>query len=448
MIESAAALNRSLETQVPHSESEKMKAGRRALRAAFMGFFVDMFDVYLPIVAMGPAMAYFQPATLSPALKSTLYFIVFALSLVGRPVGATLFGHYGDRIGRKKITVLSMGGFALVTLLIGLLPGYQTWGIGSIALLILLRLVDGIFLGGEYTGANPLAMEYAPKEARGLWSAIIQAGFPAAMAVMSLITMGLLRLFPAGGIDSPYVRWGWRIPFFLGALLAGGIFAYYLKRVPESEVWASAAKSESPLKELFRGDDFRCLLQVFVVMSGIWFTLNTITSILPGVLLTIRHVSNAVVTNAQIVANIILTVVFILVGVLGQKLGRRTILTAFGLGACTVGPFLYFVLVRSGYQSPSEVIVLVTGVNLCVTPVWAVLTAYITERFPTSVRASGFGVGYSAATIIPAFSSFYMLGLERLGVPYAYTEIVILALGGVLLLAGALSGPETKQVDI
>jgi hypothetical protein len=94
------------------------------------------------------------------------------------------------------------------------------------------------------------------------------------------------------------------------------------------------------------------------------------------------------------------------------------------------------------------VIVLVTGVNLCVTPVWAVLTAYITERFPTSVRASGFGVGYSAATIIPAFSWFYMLGLERLGVPYAYTEIVILALGGVLLLAGALSGPETKQVDI
>ena len=418
------------------------------MRAAFMGFFVDMFDVYLPIVALGPAMSYFQPATLSPALKSTLYFIVLALSLVGRPVGATLFGHYGDRFGRKKITLLSMGGFALVTLLIGLLPGYQTWGIGSIALLAFLRLVDGIFLGGEYTGANPLAMEYAPKEARGLWSAIIQAGFPVAMAAMSLITTGLLWLFPAEGIDSPYVRWGWRIPFFLGALLAGGILAYYVKRVPESEVWASAEKSKSPLKELFRGENFRRLMQVFVVMSGIWFTLNAITSILPGVLLTIRHVSDVVVTNAQIVANILLTAVFILVGVVGQKFGRRIILIAFGLAACTVGPFLYFVLMKAGYRSATEVIALVTGVNLCVTPVWAVLAAYINERFHTSVRASGYGVGYSAATIIPAFSSFYMLGLKGMGVSYAYTGIVILAAGGVLLVAGALAGPETKDVDI
>ncbi len=129
-----------------------MKAGQRALRAAFMGFFVDMFDVYLPIVALGPAMSYFQPATLSPALQSTLYFIVFALSLVGRPVGATLFGHYGDRFGRRKITLLSMGGFAVVTLLIGLLPGYQTWGIGSVGLLAFLRLVDGIFLEANIRG--------------------------------------------------------------------------------------------------------------------------------------------------------------------------------------------------------------------------------------------------------------------------------------------------------
>jgi MFS family permease len=448
MVESRAPSNRASETPISHSESQKIKVGQRALRAAFMGFFVDMFDVYLPVVALGPAISYFEPATLSPALQSTLYYIVFALSLVGRPIGATLFGHYGDKVGRRRITLLSMGGFALVTLTIGLLPGYQTWGAGSISLLILLRLVDGIFLGGEYTGANPLAMEYAPKQSRGTWSAIIQAGFPVAMAAMSLITTGLLRIFPAGGIDSPYVRWGWRIPFFLGALLAGGVFLYYLRKVPESSVWASAEKSKSPLKELFRGDNFRCLLQVFLLMSGIWFTLNAITSILPGVLLTIRHVSNVVVTNAQLVANIVLIAVFVPVGVLGQKFGRRVILTAFGLAACTLGPFLYFVLVRSGYRSPAELIALVTGVNLCATPVWAVITAYITERFPTSVRASGYGVGYSAATIIPAFSSFYMLGLEALRVPYAYTEIVILALGGVLLLAGALSGPETKHVDI
>lgn len=448
MVESAASVNRGIDAQAPHSEAERMKAGQRALRAAFMGFFVDMFDVYLPIVTLGPAMSYFQPATLSPALQSTLYYIVFALSLVGRPIGATLFGHYGDKLGRRKVTLLSIGGFGMVTLLIGLLPGYQTWGVASITLLIVLRLVDGIFIGGEYTGANPLAMEYAPKNSRGAWSAIIQAAFPVAMAVMALMTAGLLRIFPAGNTESPYVRWGWRIPFFVGALLASGVFVYYLKRVPESEVWASAEKSRWPLKELFRGGNFRCLLQVFLLMSGIWFTLNAITSIMPGVLLTVRHVNTVVVTNAQFIANLVLILVFVPVGLLGQRLGRRVLLTAFGLTSCTLGPFLYFVLVKSGYRSAVEVIVLVTAVNLCATPVWAMITSYITERFPTSVRASGYGVGYSAATIIPAFSSFYMLGLKGLGVPYAYTEIVILALGGVLLLAGALSGPETKHVDI
>jgi MFS family permease len=183
------------------------------------------------------------------------------------------------------------------------LPGYESWGIASIVILTLLRFVDGVFLGGEYTGANPLAMEYAPKQKRGEWAAFIHTGFPLSLAAMSLITTALLRMLPAGTAHSPYVQWGWRIPFFLGALFASGIFLYYVRRVPESSVWAKAEKTKSPLKELFRGSNFRCLAQVFLVMSGAWFTLNAVTSILPGVLLTVRHVNSVVVTNAQLVAN-------------------------------------------------------------------------------------------------------------------------------------------------
>ena len=91
---------------------------------------------------------------------------------------------------------------------------------------------------------------------------------------------------------------------------------------------------------------------------------------------------------------------------------------------------------------------LVILVNLCATPVWAIVTSYIIECFPTGVRACGYGVGFSAATIIPAFSSFYMLGLKGLGMPYEYTEIVIFGVGGFLLFLGALSGPETKHVEM
>lgn len=423
------------------------RAGRRALIAAFVGFFVDMYDVYLPTVALGPAMAYFQPAMLSPALQSTLYYIIFALSLVGRPVGATLFGHFGDKVGRRKVTLISMGGFTIVTFLIVLLPGYETWGIASIGVLTLLRFVDGVFLGGEYTGANPLAMEYAPKEKRGVWAAFIHTGFPVAMLVMSLLTTGLLRVFPAGSAQSEYARFGWRIPFLLGALLSGGSFLYYLRRVPESPLWASAQRTESPLKEVCRGENLRCLLQVFLFMSGGWFGVNAVVSILPGVLLTVRHVDSITVTKAQTVAAIALALVFVPFGMLGQKFGRRRVLALIGLATCTAATFSYFVLVKSGYQSAWKVIALVTFINLCFIPSCAFLTSYISERFPTAVRASGFGVGYSAAAIIPAFSSFYMLGLMRLGMPYEYTQLVILALGGLLLMMGVLAGPETKNVD-
>ncbi len=434
--------------QVLQVETAPDDAGQRALRAAFIGFFVDMFDVYLPVVALGPAISYFQPATLSPTLKSTLFYVVFALSLVGRPVGATLFGHYGDKLGRRRVAIISMGGFAVVTLLIGLLPGYENWGMGSIVILVLLRFVDGVFLGGEYTGANPLAMEYAPKEKRGKWAAFIHTGFPLSLAAMSLVTTGLLRVLPAGSLHSPYVQWGWRIPFFLGALFAGGVFLYYVKRVQESKVWTKAEKTKSPLKELFRGDNFRCLSQVFLVMSGAWFTLNAVTSILPGVLLTVRHVNSVVVTNAQLVAYCLLACSFVPFGILGQKIGRRTTLTLIGLAGLTAGPALYYILVRSGYRSPLQLTLLVTLINLCATPVWAIVTSYINERFPTGVRACGYGIGYSAATIIPAFSSFYMLGLKGLGMPYEYTQIVILAVGSLLLLVGALSGPETTHVEL
>ncbi|MGA8160356.1 MAG: MFS transporter [Acidobacteriaceae bacterium] len=434
--------------QVLQVDPAARDAGQRALRAAFVGFFVDMFDVYLPVVALGPAISYFEPATLSPGMKSTLFIVVFALSLVGRPVGATVFGHYGDKIGRRWVAMISMGGFSVVTLLIGLLPGYETWGVGSIVSLVLLRFADGIFLGGEYTGANPLAMEHAPNEKRGKWAAFIHTGFPLSVVTMSLVTAGLLRVLPAGSLHSPYVQWGWRIPFFLGALFAGGVFVYYVVGVQESSVWVKAEKTKSPLKELFRGDNFRCLSQVFLVMSGAWFTLNVVTSILPGVLLTVKHVNNVAVTDAQLVAYSLLALCFVPFGILGQNLGRRVALALVGVTGLTAGPILYYVLIRSGYRSALELTVLMSLINLCTTPVWAIVTAYINERFPTGVRACGYGLGYSAAMIIPAFSSFYMLGLRELGMPYEYTEIVILAVGSLLLLLGALSGPETKHSEL
>ena len=149
---------------------------KRAVRGAFFGFFVDMFDIYLPVVVLAPAIKYFVSPDLSDSATSLVTGAIFAATLVGRPVGAAIFGHFADRVGRKKMTIVSVSGFGILTVLIGCLPGYATWGIASVVLFIALRFIVGVFVGGEYTAASPLAMEYSPKPAaartaRASWSA-------------------------------------------------------------------------------------------------------------------------------------------------------------------------------------------------------------------------------------------------------------------------------------
>jgi uncharacterized membrane protein YfcA len=230
-------------------------SARRALQAAYLGFFVDMFDVYLPIAVLAPALPYFIPSVLSGAAQATIFYVVFAVTLIGRPLGAVVFGHVADRLGRRRTTLVSVAGFGVVTLLIAALPGYDAWGAGAI--LVLVVLLNGIFIGGEYTAANPLAMEYPPKEKRGLYAALIHIGYPAALVCISLLAALMLKVAVGGGAGSAYAIWGWRIPFVIGALLAGALFIYYYRLVPESELWRSANKATTPLKELFSGRSLR-----------------------------------------------------------------------------------------------------------------------------------------------------------------------------------------------
>src|SRR5262249_39796248 len=152
----------------------------RAVRGAWFGFFVDMFDIYLPVVVLAPAIKYFVSPELSDSATSLVTGMIFASTLVGRPVGALIFGHYADRLGRKNATLVSVSGFGILTVMIGCLPGYATWGVASVVLFIALRFIVGVFVGGEYTAASPLAMEYSPKSRRAANSARIMTGFPIA----------------------------------------------------------------------------------------------------------------------------------------------------------------------------------------------------------------------------------------------------------------------------
>lgn len=429
-------------------ESAEFAGKRRAaIRGAFFAEFVDMFDIYLPTVILTPALMYFQPAQMSPGEAGIFTSLVFATTLIGRPVGAAVFGALADRIGRRKTTIVSVTGFGVITLLIAMVPGYTTIGIASYWLLIALRFLDGICLGGGYTGALPLAMEYSPKHKRGLLGGVILAAFPLAYIAINLVGLVCFALFPLAGPDSPYAVWGWRVPFVLGALLAFVLAVYYVRTVSESEIWEQSEKKSFPLRSVFTGASGRSFLQVFTMMTGFWLTQNLVTLFLPTtVLRTTLKLTSTQLTLTLLAAYACLVVSYIASGIIGQRIGRRRFFVILGPLIATVGSVLLGVLV-TGEELPLGVIVLLVCVfSVLVTAPWGVVLPYINERFHTDVRASGFGLGFSASVIIPSFYAFFLGGLSEF-MPYVLGSVVLLAIGGLLGAAGAAAGPETKDVD-
>ncbi|HEX13846.1 MAG TPA: MFS transporter [Desulfurella acetivorans] len=417
---------------------------KRMLKAAFLTFFIDMFDVYLPITVLAPAMEHFVPKSLPVSEVSTIYFLIFTATLIGRPVGAFLFGHYSDAIGRKKMGLISISGFSIVTLLLIFIPGFQTLGYITVALFILLRFIDGIFLGGGYTSIVPLAIENAPKEKRGLWGGIIGSGYPVAFVIISIITLLALKIFP----KEAYQVYGWRIIFVIGVLLGVFIVYYIHKLVPESTIWLKVQdRTKSPLKELFSGKNFVSLLQVLLLMLGLWFQIMVVAGTMSIVFIKQLNISPTLTTTVTLVSYLFLIGGYISAGWVSQKIGRKTAFIILGILIGFFTSLLYYLLIAGMYKNMfilflfSALIVTVSGMA------WGIVPSYINERFQTSVRASAYGVGYTLSILIASFYSFYMLALKAI-VPYKYTQIVLLVFAGILVIIGAILGPETKEINM
>ncbi|MBO0730465.1 MAG: MFS transporter [Acidimicrobiaceae bacterium] len=423
---------------------------RNAIIGAIIGWAVDFYDIYLPAGALTPALAFFLPASIPAEIRGTILGIVVVITLIGRPIGAFIFGHFGDVIGRKRTALIAIAGFGVMTLLIAIMPGYATWGLAAVVILTILRLIGGIFMGGEYTAANPLAMEYTPKRFRGIVGGGIQSAYPLSAVFVFFITALVLSIAPVGGINSAYVQWGWRIPFLIGAGLALAFLIYYWRSVEESKLWEEATKQtavKAPLKVLFTGQNFRILAQVFLMMTGLWFMSQMTATFLVPLLTTVLKLPAGSVTLSMLVANIALILAFLAVAQLGQKFGRRPVLILGGLWTLTVGAAIYaFMIANVQAHGPLALSLALGAAGLVVvTAPWAQATTYINERFPTGIRASSYGIGYSLAVIIPGFYNFYLLGLSKL-MPFAYGTVVIVFVGGLLLLIGAWLGPETRDV--
>lgn len=429
----------------PAAEAEHRKKGRRALKAAVSGFFVDMYDVYLPVIALAPAIGYFTSSSATALEQALVASGIFVASIIGRPLGAFVFGPLSDRIGRQKTTVIVAGGFTVCTGLMTFMPGYAQIGWWAPALLIALRLLDGLFLGGEYTAANPLAMEYAPRQKRGLYGSLLNLGYPTALAFITIVTMVTLHFFPAGDGTSPYALWGWRIPFFIGFVISAWLFIYYMKAVPESELWKAMTKTENPLKKLFRGQNLKNLGLAFLFSTGAWLTLNASVGVYTNHFKGMG-VGPGTINVAILISTLVGAALFPVIGSLGQKFGRRKVILLIGLSNATIAAGAFYLVLRNVGETGSFIgfsfLMFIPGLL-----VWAMISAFILELFPTDVRASGYGIGWSLPSIIPAFYTYYMLGLSNF-MPYAYTPIVLMVVGGLLIAFAAYKSKDRRHIDL
>lgn len=361
---------------------------RRAIRGGIMGNYVDQFDIFLPVIALAPVSA--QLFGDHDIVRNAG--LIFVATLLGRPLGAMIFGPIADRAGRVLITQVALAGICLTTLLIALVPGHEVLGAGTFLAVLALRLLGGIFLGGEYTSAIPLAMEWARPRSRGRLSGMIMAMSPLANASIAAVTFLLLLLLD----DSEYAAWGWRLPFLLGAALAAAMLIYYRLMVEEAPQRRRPARSAHPLAQLVRGSSRRSLRQVLVLMTGLWLLTYMAVPTLTAQLSRMPQLEPQTVSLVMLGATAVSALAMAGAGALSSRIGRRRFFVGFGLLCAAVSPVILLALL-SGALGAGIGTVLLLAAALQVTTVtgYGPVGAYLTERFPDEIRASGYGVAYS-----------------------------------------------------
>lgn len=419
---------------------------RRSAIGGATSMFVDSFDVYLPALVLPAAMAYFMPAGLDAETRATFTTLLFTVGLLGRPIGSLIFGHLSDRIGRKRTTMISGWGFTIITLIMGLLPGYATWGYGAIAVFAVLRLIGGVFLAGGYSAPMPLAFEQARPERRGWVGGIIGAGAPGAFLLINSLLLIELHTIPEDG----FLSWGWRVPFWLGFVVGIAYLAHY-RKVLEDDAVVAQRRDESrraPLVELMTTHR-SLIIGVFLFTCGYWFATQMSVSFLPTLIVQVLGRSPNLETTLELISSVTTILMILLLASVAQRIGRRKLLMRWALvmAVGVAGAFLLLPLaVHSGAPDWLVGVIYVVAKTLPSAPLGVVL-AYLNERFPASVRATGYGVGYMFGLILPGLYTYWLVWLGDF-MPYEYAPVVPIFLGGLLMFWAVRRGPETNPRDI
>lgn len=422
----AVSFPRSRETAMP-SSAQRARHLRVVAASGLLGTAVEFYDflVYGTVAALVFGELFFPGA--DPAVGTIAAFGTFAAGYVARPVGGVLFGHFGDRLGRKSMLLLTMGLMGGASFLVGLLPTYDTIGGWAPVLLVTLRVVQGIAIGGEWGGATLMVVEHAGEGRRGLWSSFTQMGAP----LGSLLSTAVVTLVVALPEDE-FAAWGWRVPFLLSVVLLGVGLVVRLK-VVESPLFAELkqdrAESRLPVLEVLRRP--RPVLLACGVGIGAFTAQSLLTSYLIAYATGIGYARPQVLTALTVSASVAL-VVLPCASALSDRVGRRPVVLAGAL-ATAVLAFPVLALVDSG--SPGLLILaVVLGHGIAQSTMYGPLGALLTEMFGTRVRYTGASLGYQGATLIGAGFSPLIAGSLVAGSGDG-TPVALLLCGGAAVTA-------------
>ena len=385
-----------------HLDPERSLALRRAAKASFIGNFIEWFDYasygYLATVI---GLVFFPEADKSVRLMST--FAVFAMSFILRPIGAIIWGAWGDRWGRRwalSWSILIMSGS---TFLIGLLPTYSVIGVAAAVGLLLLRMIQGFSASGEYAGAGTFLAEYAPPSRRGIYTSLVPASTACGLLAGSLMVTGMFTVLS----DSAVNTWGWRVPFLLAGPLGligryirvhledSPVYQEMLAEIPQEE--KSAGWSE-PLRLLFR-DHLHDTLITFGVSCLNAVAFYMLLSYMP----TYVHEELGFSKDTSTLATSVMLVVYIasifLMGHMSDSFGRRRMLIAACIAFIVLTIPLFIVMTKATGML-AVVILCQIAFAIILTANDGTLATFLAESFPTNVRYSGFALSFNGANAL------------------------------------------------
>lgn len=375
------------------------KQRRRAVFASYIGTTLEYYDFLLYGVAAALVFPHIFFVSMDPLTASLSAFATFAVGYFARPLGAIIFGHYGDKVGRKNILVITLMLMGCASFLIGLLPTYEQIGVTAPILLVVLRVLQGFGMGGEWGGATLMSMEHAKPKGRGLAVGIAVSGGPTG-AVLGTLVMTPFSMLPS----EDFLSWGWRIPFLFSALLMGvGLFIRAnVSESPEYEATRKARalqpKTEAPLKTLLKHNKAEVFSGVIGGLAPLAFSTFAAAFLMNYAVATGHSRSDALI--AMTIANVLHIFTTPLFSALSDKVGRRPMMAAGAVaGIATIWP-IFLLVQMGGFWALTLAMVLVLPVVQAM--MGGAMATWISEKFAADVRYSGIALTFQLASTLGA----------------------------------------------